>query len=176
MNANFIVEKNNQHSNSFIDEAHSLREAPLCLKPKAWVYRQINSSIFACRKRFDFSDFPPLQRKRFSVKEDMMIAKCISLFGKNWSRISCLLQNSRTPTMVKNRYYSYLRKNEAMRTLLFIVKDLEQAGPIELQDDEKIEDFHIFVSPVQGEKHVDFMILEENNKNSGQVLTDLRYI
>ena len=49
-------------------------------------------------------------RVKFSKEEDLIIIKCINEFGQDWNRIAYHLSN-RTGTMVKNRYYSYIRKN-----------------------------------------------------------------
>ena len=49
------------------------------------------------------------RKNNFSAEEDAIILRLIAKMGKNWKEISCLLKN-KTPNMVKNRYYTYLKK------------------------------------------------------------------
>jgi len=53
------------------------------------------------------------QKKRppckFTRQEDLLIIKYVKEFGKDWTKIACHLPN-RTPVMIKNRYYSFIRK------------------------------------------------------------------
>lgn len=63
-------------------------------------------------------------RVRFSLKEDLMIAKYFNQYGYSWSKISTYFEN-RDAIMVKNRYYSYIRKKKLLDKLLQTVEALE---------------------------------------------------
>jgi len=54
---------------------------------------------------------------KFSHKEDCLLAKYYSELGSDWQKISTLMKN-RTPNMLKNRYYSYIRKKKLLNELL----------------------------------------------------------
>jgi len=69
-------------------------------KTNSKVLRQIYQKIMAEEKR---------EKVRFSHEEDLIIVECIEKFGLNWSKISYNLEG-RTPTMIKNRFYSYIKK------------------------------------------------------------------
>ena len=49
------------------------------------------------------------RKNNFSAEEDAIILRMIAKMGKNWKEIACVLKN-KTPNMVKNRYYTYLKK------------------------------------------------------------------
>lgn len=49
------------------------------------------------------------RKNNFSAEEDAIILRLIAKMGKNWKEIACVLKN-KTPNMVKNRYYTYLKK------------------------------------------------------------------
>jgi len=58
---------------------------------------------------------------KFSHEEDLELVKNYRKYGLNWQMIS-LQMNKRTPLMLKNRFYSFIRKNGVLAKLL---KELE---------------------------------------------------
>jgi len=58
----------------------------------------------------------PLWRK-FTYEEDMIIAKYYSIYGFQWKKIAEHLK-SRTHIMVKNRFYSHIKKRNLIETLV----------------------------------------------------------
>lgn len=60
----------------------------------------------------------PVQRKiKFSHQEDLMLAKYFNIYGSDWNKIASFFKN-RTGVMLKNRYYSHIRKRDLLSTLL----------------------------------------------------------
>jgi len=57
------------------------------------------------------------KRVKFTHDEDLLIAKYFDLYGCDWEKISAHFSN-RTPMMIKNRYYSYIRKRSLQEDLL----------------------------------------------------------
>lgn len=51
------------------------------------------------------------RKTKFTHKEDLIIAKYFDKLGSDWKKIASFLKD-RTGVMVKNRYYSYIRKRE----------------------------------------------------------------
>ena len=49
------------------------------------------------------------RKNNFEEEEDQLILKMIIKLGKNWKEIALKLKN-KTPNMIKNRYYTYLKK------------------------------------------------------------------
>mgnify|MGYP002620565086 FL=1 len=56
-------------------------------------------------------------RLKFTHQEDLTIVKSIQKFGLSWTKISLNLP-ARTPLMIKNRYYSYIRKKNLFEKYL----------------------------------------------------------
>ena len=52
---------------------------------------------------------PNLKRGRFTREEDQIIIQVYSTMGPKWQEVIKLLPN-RTENMLKNRFYSYLKK------------------------------------------------------------------
>jgi len=67
-------------------------------------------------KELTIKDHFPL-RVKFSHEEDILIAKLFTKFGNNWARISQYLPK-RSSIMIKNRFYSYIRKKNLIESLL----------------------------------------------------------
>jgi hypothetical protein len=61
------------------------------------------------RDRFINSLDPKLNKTKFTSKEDDIIIKAYKRLGSKWTRIAELL-NCRNGDLVKNRFYSYLKK------------------------------------------------------------------
>lgn len=49
------------------------------------------------------------RKNNFTLEEDAFILNLIAKIGKNWKEIAAALRN-KTPNMIKNRYYTYLKK------------------------------------------------------------------
>lgn len=64
------------------------------------------------KERYDNFLSKKLNRKKFSLKEDEKIMKLIDKIGPKFYEIAKEL-NGRSPIMVKNRYYSKLKKKDA---------------------------------------------------------------
>jgi len=68
----------------------------------------------------------PVQRRmKFNHKEDLMIAKYFEKYGSNWAQMSIHFEN-RTAIMLKNRYYSFIRKRDLLPILLTEIRDIEK--------------------------------------------------
>lgn len=70
----------------------------------------------------ELTNDPYLLRRKFSYEEDLLIAKYYVEYGCDWERISQHFSN-RTGTMIKNRFYSYIKKKDLLEQLL---QELEQ--------------------------------------------------
>lgn len=71
----------------------------------------------------------PIKPKRYSHKEDLMIAKYFDKYGTNWEKV-CEHFEDHTPTMLKNRFYATLRKKDLITPLLSEVVSIEKNGAI----------------------------------------------
>jgi len=54
-------------------------------------------------------------RARFIPKEDMLISKYFKKWGTDWERISREILPHRSGVMLKNRFYSFIRKNDLLK-------------------------------------------------------------
>lgn len=78
------------------------------------------------KNRYKELTFAPIQKRfKFHPAEDLMIAKYFEVYGSNWSQMSTHFKN-RTPVMLKNRYYSFIKKKGLMDFLIQKVKQLEK--------------------------------------------------
>jgi len=78
-----------------------------------------NVTIAYLKNKYRFIKTTPFElRVRFSHQEDLLIAKYVNLLGKKWDEIACYFHN-RTPIMIKNRYYSFIKKRNIMKELLW---------------------------------------------------------
>lgn len=86
------------------------------------------------------------ERNRYTLRDDMVIAKYYEKYGADWKAISAFLPG-RSCSMIKNRYYSYIRNYQMTRTLEFIRKDLEAISEKEIEKCpwQEVEAFHIFL-------------------------------
>lgn len=67
---------------------------------------------------------PVPKRVKFSHEEDVLIAKCFEEYGIDWDKMVIHFTN-RTAIMLKNRYYSYIRKNDRLDKLLEEAQKIE---------------------------------------------------
>jgi Myb-like DNA-binding domain. len=72
-------------------------------------------------------------RVKFSIKEDLILAKYYRMYGSKWDKI-CEHFRKRDPIMIKNRYYSHLRKKNLLHSLLRIVDQLELTHNSQIED------------------------------------------
>ena len=80
----------------------------------------------------------PLQKRtKFVKKEDLMIVKYFESYGLDWTRMATHFSD-RSPVMLKNRYYSFIRKKELYDKMLEEVREYEKEG--KLVDDIKCDD------------------------------------
>lgn len=63
-------------------------------------------------------------RVKFTHDEDVLIAKYFNEYGVDWEKMVSHFPN-RTPVMLKNRYYSHIRKNRKLEDLLKELQDTE---------------------------------------------------
>lgn len=78
------------------------------------------------------------KRVRFSLKEDIQISKYYKMYGTDWDKIAQHFKG-RSAMMLKNRFYSYIRKKNLIEKLLETPEDAEdypsgedEASPTEL--------------------------------------------
>lgn len=76
-------------------------------------------------------------RVKFSHQEDLMIAKYFEVYGCDWTQISTHFTD-RTAMMLKNRYYSHIRKKNLLASMLEEVKGdpSEEQANIEEEQEE----------------------------------------
>jgi len=66
----------------------------------------------------------PSRKTRFSHKEDQIIVKYYKQYGTNWDSIAKHLPD-RTPSMIKNRFYSSIKKKNLIETLFREINEEE---------------------------------------------------
>lgn len=76
-------------------------------------------------KEITSSDYKP--RVKFTLKEDLLIAKYFNTYGTKWEEIAKFFEK-RDPIMLKNRYYAHIRKRNLLDTLLEEVRKIENSG------------------------------------------------
>ena len=86
---------------------------------------------------------PLPKRCKFSLQEDLLLLKYFQLYGKKWRFISTCI-STRSPSKLKNRYYSYLRNQKVVDTLNLILVNLELVAKIEDYPNHELEKFQIF--------------------------------
>ncbi len=67
------------------------------------------------------------RRIKFNHREDLMIAKYFDKYGSNWSQMAVYFPD-RTAIMLKNRYYSFIRKRDVLELLLNKAREIEANG------------------------------------------------
>ena len=92
------------------------------------------------------------RKNNFTSEEDQMILRMIIKIGKNWKEISLKLKN-KTPNMIKNRYYTYLKKKYDQK-----YNDMVSLTSVSTMDSVKIEE----EQPIKP-------IFKENTKNQEEL-------
>jgi len=129
-------------------------------------WKKISKRIFNLRNRrfntkFLMSRYKELvtdsavKRVRFTHEEDLLIAKYFKKYGNDWNRIGVHF-SSRTPTMLKNRYYSHIRKRKLLNELL---SEADDESYKELLDEVEEEPF--FESEGEDNNNLDDGLEEE---------------
>jgi len=84
-------------------------------------------------------------RIKFTLREDLLLAKFYNIHGTDWDKIASHFER-RTPVMLKNRYYSYIRKKRLLNFYLEKLAKIEEAHKSQIEDlhlenlEEEIED------------------------------------
>ena len=87
------------------------------------------------RDRYINSLAPGVNKKKFSLEEDQKILKYFKIFGNSWSTIAKFI-SGRTGDMIKNRYYSYLKKCSEKENTIFN-DDMEEKEKTEEKKEDK---------------------------------------
>jgi Myb-like DNA-binding domain. len=66
-------------------------------------------------RQIKYNDIP--LREKFTHEEDLLIAKYYNIYGLQWKKIAEHLK-ARTHIMVKNRFYSHIKRNNLLESLL----------------------------------------------------------
>lgn len=74
-------------------------------------------------------------RVKFGHEEDLLIAKYFNIYGCDWTQIATHFED-RTGIMLKNRYYSHIRKKNLLNSML---DELKENGEECLEVENKIE-------------------------------------
>jgi len=77
-------------------------------------------------------------RVKFSHQEDLMIAKYFEVYGCDWTQISTHFTD-RTAMMLKNRYYSHIRKKNLLASMLEEVKGDPSDPQTNIEEEEEEE-------------------------------------
>lgn len=91
---------------------------------KKFDHKRITATFVKDRYKELLDEEATTKRIKFNHREDLMIAKYYDRFGSNWTKMAPLFPD-RTPTMLKNRYYSFIRKRNMTEMLLEKVKEIE---------------------------------------------------
>lgn len=68
-------------------------------------------SAKSCRERW-FNYVDPALRKEWRLEEDRMMMELVKKEGKKWAFISNKLSHAKNEHMIKNRFYSLLKKEQ----------------------------------------------------------------
>ena len=111
----------------------------------------------------------PLQRRvKFNHREDLMIAKYFEKYGSNWAQMATHFKD-RTAIMLKNRYYSFIRKRDLLNNLVLEVKDIEK-------DDfevDRIRDQDLPAYPEDGAEQNESGLNSVSHQNMGNVCYEM---
>jgi hypothetical protein len=75
-------------------------------------------------------------RVKFSLKEDLILAKNFNLYKFDWEKIAAQFKGQRDAIMLKNRYYAHIRKRNLLDKLLNMVQSLEKINGIPVEETE----------------------------------------
>jgi len=118
----YIHERNNSVNEQQIPERSNIE-----VSKKSKTKKQSSSSIEESAKR-----------RKFSMKEDLLLTKLFNKFGTNWAKISTYFID-RSAVMIKNRFYSYLNKNEKLVHVNRVLEEVEKQGDLNDFKEESLE-------------------------------------
>lgn len=95
-------------------------------------------------------------RVKFNHNEDLLIAKYFDIYGCDWVQISNHFTD-RTPIMLKNRYYSHIRKKNLLSSMLHELKDTDK----EITSEENSEEHKETTDETQTEEENDEKVEEK---------------
>lgn len=72
-------------------------------------------------------DTQPTKGVPFKVHEDLRIVKYFQLYGLDWDTISQHFEN-RSSIMIKNRFYSHIKKKNLLNKMIKKVDDFKKRG------------------------------------------------
>ena len=96
-------------------------------------------------------------RVKFTHQEDLLIAKYFETYGCDWTAIASHFAD-RTAMMLKNRYYSFIRKRNLLQDMLEEVKETNEeaesvsAVPTQATEELQSEPFQFFAKNEEGPK------------------------
>jgi len=96
---------------------------------KKYNHKKITPAFIKMRYKELSSEAPMTRRTKFTHREDLMIAKYFDKFGSNWTKMAEFFPD-RTAIMLKNRYYSFIRKRDVLDLLLSKAINLESKNII----------------------------------------------
>jgi len=90
------------------------------------------------RKRYDdILSHRKSERVRFTHEDDLMIVKYLEKYGLDWTSVASHFEG-KTPMMIKNRFYSFIKKRDLYDKYLQEVQRLEE------QPAKEEEDFNLY--------------------------------
>jgi hypothetical protein len=103
------------------------------------IFEKTSKSIPAktLRKRYQLvMNFKKRERAKFTHEDDKKIVKAIQEFGLDWSKIAQSFGDM-PPNMLKNRYYSYIRKRDLFSSYLEEIEEKVVISRIQETDSPK---------------------------------------
>jgi len=94
-----------------------------------FIIQKIKKTPGFLKKRFKELNKTVTKGVRFTHEEDLLLSKCIVDYNRNWEKIVVEFPN-RTIMMLRNRYYSFLKKNNVLNNLLKEQEKLTNNGAI----------------------------------------------
>lgn len=80
------------------------------------------------RKYEDILARKKTQRAKFTHEDDLIIVKYVDLYGLEWNKVACHFTD-KSATMIKNRFYSYIKKKDIFEELLQEAEERENRAP-----------------------------------------------
>jgi len=107
----------------------------------------------------------PEKHVKFTHEEDLKITKYHNMYGTDWAKIAEHMP-SRTPIMIKNRFYSFIQKKKLYDELLKEVEMIEKSEGEKTQDEqpqEKVpQNINVNKEQINPSSSLDFIEYSEN--------------